>query len=272
LAFGLPLVQLIQRELESNSDAMNNLFSLILAPTRELATQISNHLRAVTKYTNVSIACIIGGLSQAKQERVLNSNPHIVIGTPGRIWELIQNGNEHLQKVGQIKYLVIDETDRMIERGHFAELEQILVAVNDNDEELKRQTFVFSATLTMIHELPEYVTKRNKKFVSTKEMTKEQKLDTFISIFGMKKPKVIDVSTKTGVAQKLVESRILCEKDEKDFYLYYILRNFPGRIIVFCNSIECVKRNASVLNHLNISPILLHGRMEQKQRLRNFEK
>lgn len=272
MAFGLPIVQLIQKELEDNPDKMENLFSLILTPTRELACQINNHLKAIAKYTNVSIACIIGGLAQVKQERVLNSNPHILIGTPGRIWELIQSGNEHLQKAVHIKYFVVDETDRMLEKGHFAEFEQILDAVNNEQENFKRQTFVFSATLTMVHELPEYVVKKKKKFVRPTEMTKEQRLDTFISIFGMKKPKVIDISSKSGVAQKLVESRIMCSIDEKDFYLYYILLNFPGRTIVFCNSIDCVKRNVSVLNHLNISPIFLHGRMEQKQRLRNLER
>lgn len=272
LAFGLPIVQLIQKELEVDPHKMENLFSLILTPTRELACQINNHLKAIAKYTNVSIACIIGGLAQVKQERVLNSNPHILIGTPGRIWEFIQTGNEHMKKVVHVKYFVIDETDRMIEKGHFSELEQILDVINNEQKNVKRQTFVFSATLTMIHEIPEYVTKRRKTFIRPTEMTKEQRLDTFISIFGMKKPKVVDITRNTGVAQSLVESRIMCAIEEKDFYLYYILLNFSGRTIVFCNSIDCVRRNVSVLNHLNISPIFLHGRMEQKQRLRNLEK
>ena len=73
------------------------------------------------------------------------------------------------------------------------------------------------------------------------------------------------------MAEKLVEARILCSLEEKDFFLYYILMSFPGRTIVFCNSIECVKRNASVLSHLNITPIVLHGKMEQKHRLKNLE-
>lgn len=60
--------------------------------------------------------------------------------------------------------------------------------------------------------------------------------------------------------------------DEKDYYLYYILITFRGRTIVFCNSIDCVKRAVSVLNHLNISSIPLHGHMEQKQRLKNVER
>lgn len=207
LAFGLPLIQSIQKELIDDGDKNKNLFGLIITPTRELASQITKHLKAVAKYTNVSIACIIGGLAQVKQERVLNSNPHIVIGTPGRIWELIQNGNEHLQKLMSLKYLVIDETDRMIEKGHFAELEQILSTINNNNddqENTKRQTFVFSATLTMTHDLPEYITKKKKKLIRPKEMTKEQRADTFVSLFNMRNPKIFDITKSTGVAGKLV--------------------------------------------------------------------
>lgn len=203
LAFGLPLIQSIQKEL-IDEEKKTNLFGLILTPTRELAIQITKHLKAVAKYTSVKIACIIGGLALVKQERVLNSNPHIVVGTPGRIWELIQGGNEHLQKLMSLKYLVIDETDRMIEKGHFAEMEQILGTINSDEENTKRQTFVFSATLTMTHDLPEYITKKKKKLIRPKEMTKEQRTDTFVSLFGMRNPKVFDITNQAGVAEKLV--------------------------------------------------------------------
>jgi ATP-dependent RNA helicase DDX24/MAK5 len=241
-----------------------------LAPTRELAQQIHKHLKAIAKYTMVSIACIIGGLATVKQERILNKNPHIVIGTPGRIWELIQDGNEHLQKLSSLKYLVVDETDRMFEKGHFAELEEILKTLNNSENAVNRQNFVFSATLTMLHELPQYIKKG--KFRKAKSKSKDDLLNDFIAMFGMKNPKVFDITNQSGVAAKLIEARILCSLEEKDFYLYYILTNYPGRTIVFCNSIDCVKRNASVLNHLNLSPIVLHGKMEQKQRLKNLEK
>lgn len=218
----------------------------------------------------MTIACIIGGLATVKQERVLKANPHIVIGTPGRIWELYQDGNEHLQKITSLKYLVVDETDRMVEKGHFVELEEILKILNASESSEKRQTFVFSATLTMIHELPEYLRKKKKK--KSPSMSKDNRLNEFVSMFGMKNPKVFDITSQSGVAEKLIEARILCSLDEKDFYLYYILVNYPGRTIVFCNSIDCVKRNASVLTHLNMSPIVMHGKMEQKQRLKNLER
>ncbi|KAG5679034.1 hypothetical protein PVAND_008635 [Polypedilum vanderplanki] len=275
LAFLLPIVQNVQKSLKENEKEEDNLFSLILTPTRELAQQIHKHLDAVAKYTKVTTACLIGGLAIVKQERVLNSNPNIIIGTPGRVWELIQDGNKHMQKIINVKYLVIDETDRMLQKGHFAELEKIIELLNSSESNPKRQTFVFSATLTMTHELPEYVLKKKKKHLKqlSAEASKEQRIETLVNILGMKNShKVFDITKNAGVAEKVVESRILCSLDEKDFYLYYILLQFPGRTLVFCNSIDCVKRTVSVLSCLNVSPISLHGHMEQKQRLKNLEK
>ena len=264
LAFGIPIVQSIQKILSENEGNTDHLYSVILTPTRELAQQIHKHLKEITKYTQVSIACIIGGLAVVKQERLLKLKPHIVIGTPGRIWELVKDGNEHLQKIESVRFFVVDETDRMAEKGHFTELEEILKLLNNTDNKSQRQNFVFSATLTMLHDLPQHKKK-------SKNMTKDQRLNEFVTMFGMKDPKVFDVTSQSGMAAKLIESLILFELGEKDFHLYYIIINHPGRTIVFCNSIECVKRIASVLSHLNITPVMLHGKMEQKQRLKNLE-
>lgn len=76
---------------------------LIITPTRELAVQIERHLKAVAKYTDVTIALVIGGMAAPKQERLLSKGPDIVIGTPGRLWELIEGGNAHLSQVGDIR-------------------------------------------------------------------------------------------------------------------------------------------------------------------------
>lgn len=174
-------------------------------------------MTAVAKYTNVTTACIIGGLATVKQERVLNSNPHIVVGTPGRIWELFQDGNKHLQKIVNVSYLVIDETDRMIEKGHFGELEKMLELFNGSEANPKRQTFVFSATLTMIHELPEHVMKKKRKFVRPSvESSKEHRVEAFVSMFGMKNPKVFDITKNSGVAEKVVGRLI-------NFLLYFFI-------------------------------------------------
>jgi ATP-dependent RNA helicase DDX24/MAK5 len=75
-----------------------------------------------------------------------------------------------------------------------------------------------------------------------------------------------------GTAQLLTECRILCKQDEKDFYLYYFLQRHTGRTLVFCNSITAVKRLASVYQYLNCDCGTLHGKMIQKQRLKNLER
>lgn len=79
------------------------LFALILTPTRELAVQISQHLKAASKYTTISVSVVVGGLSSQKQERLLNRGPEIVIATPGRLWELIEEGHPHLIQVDTLK-------------------------------------------------------------------------------------------------------------------------------------------------------------------------
>ncbi|XP_065085964.1 ATP-dependent RNA helicase DDX24 [Ochlerotatus camptorhynchus] len=251
------------------------LYALILTPTRELAVQINDHLKAVTKYTDIQIATVFGGLATVKQERMLKKCPEIVIATPGRLWELIQARNPHLCKVDEIRFLVIDETDRMLEKGHFEELKQLLEMINNNEEATKlRRNYIFSATLTMDHDLPEHLVakaKKNKKLHLTKETT-GQRLNNLIQIIGMTNPKVVDITQQHGTAHTLIESRILCKAEHKDYYLYYFLQRHPGRTLVFCNSIDCVRRLVSLLGYLNCDPLSLFGSMQQRQRLKNLER
>ncbi|XP_078036621.1 ATP-dependent RNA helicase DDX24 isoform X2 [Augochlora pura] len=254
--------------------AQKPLYALILTPTRELAIQIKNHLTKAAKYTDIKIAVVLGGMAEVKQERVLSKGPEIVIATPGRLWELIQMGNPHLNQVDSIKYLVIDETDRMLERGHFQELQQLLEKINLNKNLLeKRQTFVFSATLTMVHDVPEHLRKKRKNSRSRiSKLTSGQKLQNFIDLIGIKNPKIVDITKESGTASNLTECRIVCTIDHKDYYLYYFLKRYAGRTLVFCNSIGCVKRLATLFGILSCRPLPLHASMQQRQRLKNLER
>ncbi|CAH0717637.1 unnamed protein product, partial [Brenthis ino] len=256
------------------------LYALILTPTRELAIQISRHLIAAAKYTGIKIATIVGGMAAVKQERVLKSGPEVVVATPGRLWELLGQGQPHLQQMASVKFLAIDETDRMIERGHFEELEPLLERLNSEETHKNaRQNFVFSATLTMVHDLPGHmkgkkVTKRG-KIINRKieKMTAQQKIKRLINMIGMTDPKVVDITTQNlGTADTLTECRIACSLDQKDAYLYYILKRHPGRAIVFCNSIGSVRRLAQLLTLLKCHPLPLHASMPQRQRLKNLER
>lgn len=251
------------------------LYALIITPTRELAVQIKNHLTQAAKYTDINIAVVLGGMATVKQERILSKGPEIVIATPGRLWELIQEGNPHLNQIDSIKYLAIDETDRMMEKGHFQELHSILEKINSNSTKLKnRQTFVFSATLTMVHDLPDYLEKKRKKYTRSRihKLTPEQKLQQIMHLLRIKKPKIVDLTRVTGTAGNLTECRISCTIDHKDYYLYYFLKKHSGRTLVFCNSIGCVKRLATLFAILECKPLPLHANMHQKQRLKNLER
>uniref|UniRef100_A0A182YRV6 ATP-dependent RNA helicase n=1 Tax=Anopheles stephensi TaxID=30069 RepID=A0A182YRV6_ANOST len=254
-------------------DTEKPLYGLILTPTRELAVQINDHLKAVAKYTDINIATVFGGLAAVKQERLLRKCPEIVIATPGRLWELIQSENHHLSKVADIRFLVIDETDRMLEKGHFEELKQLLELINANEEAKKlRRNYIFSATLTMDHEMPEHLKKNVKKSKKVLKLTPGQRMDNLIETIGMTDPKIVDLTQDHGTARTLTESRILCQAEHKDFYLYYFLDRHPGRTLVFCNSIDCVKRLVSLFDYLNCEPLSLFGSMQQRQRLKNLER
>lgn len=244
------------------------LLGLVLTPTRELAVQVKQHIDAVAKFTGIKTAILVGGMSTQKQQRMLNRHPAIVIATPGRLWELVKEKHSHLSNLRQLRCLVVDEADRMVEKGHFAELSQLLEMLNDSQYNPKRQTLVFSATLTLIHQVPTRLL--HKKHV--KKMDKTAKLDLLMQKIGIRgKPKVIDLTRNEGTVETLTETKIHCEAEEKDFYLYYFLMQYPGRSLVFANSISCIKRLSGLLKVLDIMPLTLHACMHQKQRLRNLE-
>ncbi|XP_068582473.1 ATP-dependent RNA helicase DDX24 [Cebidichthys violaceus] len=245
------------------------LLGLVLTPTRELAVQVKHHIDAVAKFTDIKTAILVGGMAQQKQRRMLKRRPEIVIATPGRLWDLIQEGHPHLQNLRRLRCLVIDEADRMVERGHFAELESLLEMLNTVHFNPKRQTFVFSATLTMDRSLPSRVLQKKKK----KNLDQRSKLEALMDKVGIRsKPKIVDLTRKEATVETLTETRIHCQKEEKDFYLYYFLLQYPGRTMVFANSIDCIKRLNSLLVILDCTPLPLHANMHQKQRLKNLER
>lgn len=165
--------------------------------------------------------------------------------------------------------LVIDEADRMVERGHFQELSQLLEMLNESQYNPKRQTFVFSATLTLIHQAPARVLQKKNAI----KIDKTTKLGMLMQTVGIKgKPKVIDLTRKEATVETLTETRIHCDTEEKDYYLYYFLLQYPGRTMVFANSIDCIKRLTALLTILDCNPLPLHANMHQKQRLKNLER
>ncbi|XP_056151615.1 ATP-dependent RNA helicase DDX24 [Lampris incognitus] len=258
-------VEAVQRTTDSQNQP---LLGLVLTPTRELAVQVKHHIDAVAKFTDIKTALVVGGMALQKQTRMLKRRPEVIIATPGRLWELIKERHPHLLNLRYLRCLVIDEADRMVERGHFAELECLLEMLNTVHFNPKRQTFVFSATLTMAHSLPMRLLQKKKK-----NLDQRSKLEMLMEKVGIKsKPKIIDLTRKEATVATLTETRIHCEKEEKDFFLYYFLLQYPGRTMVFANSIECIKRLNALLVILDWTPLPLHANMHQKQRLKNLER
>ena len=203
--------------------------ALILSPTRELAHQLTAHLRELCsdpRHSSPIIATLTGGLSLLKQQRLV-ANADIIIGTPGRLWEIISNSPEIQRSIRQIKYLVLDEADRLLSTGHFQEVEEILnsldrseVESNENDEEDNesvsrhhRQTLVFSATFEK--ELQQRLAGKSKS--SNGDPSRQQSMDYLFKklSFRDEKPKFIDVNPSAQMASGLKEGLIECAGTDK---------------------------------------------------------
>lgn len=280
LAYGLPILQYIAENTANSMDKDRPLEALVLAPTRELALQVTTHLRAVIeaggRFANVAAVC--GGMSMQKQERVLEQHggAHIVVATPGRLWDMLKQ-NDHLAlRVRRARFLVIDEADRMVEAGHFAEMDAILGmvrrtkgAVVDANEEM--QTFVYSATMSKSLQ-----TNLKKAHWRRKQRKAEASntLDDLLSRvdFRTEEPLVVELVPERHVAETLWEAKIECLTKDKDLYLYYILLRYPGRALVFVNSIDHVRRILPLLTNLGIAAYPLHGQLQQQQRLKNMDR
>ncbi|KAG8802760.1 ATP-dependent RNA helicase, partial [Serendipita sp. 399] len=304
LAFGLPILHdiLSQPKNRSSRNHQRRLKALIITPTRELALQVMSHLNSCAPPRSeeqqmahlpprISIAAIVGGMSSHKQSRLIERGADIIVATPGRLWELLSESDGLAMQVRNIRFLVLDEADRMIENGHFAELENILrltsrpdptsieagmESVELNDKEKGRgqpghlQTFVFSATMN------KDLQKNLKRFKRTKGNGSKGSTvadDLLLRLdFRDAQPAIIDLSPKDGVVSTFQESRVECLNTDKDVYLYYFLLRYPGRSLVFLSSIDGVRRLTPLLSLLEIKAWAIHSQMQQKQRLKNLDR
>ncbi len=135
-AFALPILQLL--EANKNPNLRRSIKALILAPTRELATQISDNFKEYGANLGFSHTVIFGGVSQLHQVNALKKGVDIVIATPGRLLDLMNQG---FVKLNDIKYFVLDEADRMLDMGFINDMKKVIAKLP-----AKRQTLFFSAT------------------------------------------------------------------------------------------------------------------------------
>ena len=138
LAFAVPILQGLYQQ-QTNPSIKPRIQALILAPTRELAEQIKESFRNYGKNLNLKIEVIYGGVSQRNQEIALRRGVDVLIATPGRLMDLMNQGLVHLEHV---KYLVLDEADRMLDMGFIRDVRKIVSFIPE-----QRQTALFSATV-----------------------------------------------------------------------------------------------------------------------------
>ena len=313
LAYGLPILSaLLKSPVEKNS----GLPALILTPTRELALQITDHLRKVLSLTPLDIRprieAIVGGISEQKQERLLSNRPEIVVATIGRFRAWISE-HEHLKNLKtSLKFLVLDEADRLTDIQHFADIAPFIHHMTCETEEekkltKKRQTLLFSATLLSKEDERE----RKKKL----ELSKRKKRNIvptgpveLMALLGRRgKPKVCSVFPSSDISASIEEPkesmsnkqqakisetkpskdeiklpdsmtlfRFDCTTEDKEAFLHWIIASSdPGSaILVFVNTISATKRIAGTVSLSFPKCVIstLHANMEQKQRLRNLDK
>jgi ATP-dependent RNA helicase DDX24/MAK5 len=297
LAFSIPILEKFlesRLDQDENSEAPTKApTALILSPTRELAHQLTEHITALCAGVPDPpyVAAVTGGLSVQKQQRQL-AKADIIIGTPGRLWEVMSTSIELGQAFKQIKFLVIDEADRLLTEGHFKEATQILGALDrqidaDDDEDIvpDRQTLIFSATF---HKgLQQKLAGKGKQGLMDTAESMEYLLKKLN--FREDKPKFIDVNPISQMAEGLREGMVECGGTEKvcisngsyhfssnvsqDLYLYSLLLYHPNqRTLIFTNSIHSVRRLTPLLQNLNLPANALHSQMAQKARMRSIER
>ncbi|KAK9452035.1 P-loop containing nucleoside triphosphate hydrolase protein [Limtongia smithiae] len=322
LAFGLPILEKsLSSAIASDATRTSLTFAtapaptaLIFAPTRELVHQISEHITKASKFTSVNIVSITGGLAIQKQKRQLGYFPNVIVATPGRMHELLTMDTDGLLSwMAKTEVLVLDEADRLLQDGHFKELNEILDMIGSSDaasgdeeddddgdveesdkktkattkqtkRKAQRQTLVFSATFERdltrklvtanLHAKSSSKGKKRRVFTNANIEGEQDTMAYLLTKlkFHEQSLKYIDANPDDAVKREVVEAMIMCETFDKDVYLYHFLLKYPGRTIVFVNSIDTVKRLARLLQELELPAIAFHSHMIQKQRLRTIER
>lgn len=290
LAYGIPILErylnnLDQIKANTAKKVANPPTGIIFAPTRELAHQVVEHLKAIAKYTPLSqhgILNITGGLSIQKQERLLKHGPGVIVATPGRFLELIQKDEALLIRMASTDIVVLDEADRLLQAGHFEEFAQILELFSKHrpkkHETLawKWQTLVFSATFSsdLFWKLDKSLKKPQEKEKASSLIDNEEILKLLTEKLKFKdlKPALVDANPKDFVSGQITEALVECGPTERDLYLYYFLLMYPGTTLIFANAIDSVKRLVPFFTNLKVPVFLIHSLMVQKQRLRAIER
>ena len=226
-AFGIPMIA----ELLSNEDSN----ALVMTPTRELAKQVMDQMQAMLgKKSKIKTALLIGGEAMPRQFQQLRNNPRLVIGTPGRI-------NDHLNrkslKLSKTNFLVLDETDSMLDMGFSIQIKEIIEYMPKT-----RQTLLFSATL------PHKITKIAEQYLNN--------------------PARISVASNCSIAENIEQRMVKVNDSEKYNTLLNTLVDKKETVIIFVKTKFGADRLAKKLSQQGQSSQSIHGDLKQSKRER----
>ena len=233
-AFAIPIIHNLHRIIGS-SKKTKEIRCLVVTPTRELAVQIGESFDTYGKYTNIRQLTIFGGVSQVPQVDQLKKGVDILIATPGRLLDLHKQG---FIDFDSLHYLVLDESDLMLDMGFINDVRKIVKLVPNN-----RQTLLFSATMPMaIRELA----------------------DTFLN-----KPEYVSVTPVSSTAEIIEQKIYFVGKEDKRGLLYHLIRNENlSNVLVFVRTKHGADNVVKALKKHGVNAEAIHGDKSQTARQR----
>lgn len=230
-AFAIPIINKLHDA--KSSTRTDGIRCLVMAPTRELAIQITDVFKTIGKFTKVSTFCVFGGVEQDAQIEKLQKGIDILVATPGRMFDLVSQGYINL---GKVETLVLDEADHMLDLGFIRDIQDVIKFLP-----YKRQTLFFSATIN------EYI--KN------------------IAYSLVNKPIRIQISPKDPVAKNIDHFVVHVAMDDKRFFLERVVDENPdSKILVFVRTKVRAERVCNAMERVGVKSITIHGDKEQMDR------
>jgi len=224
-AFGIPIAERYQNGRKP--------FAIVLEPTRELAVQVAQEVHKIGRYKNIRVLPVYGGASIEMQIKALQQGVNVVVGTPGRVIDLL---NRRILSLSEIRIVVLDEADEMLDMGFIEDIETILKATPE-----ERQTLLFSATI------PQLIMNIARRF--------------------MRSPEKIQVNMKEVVVPKIKQTFYEVREEDKVHALSRILDvEEPQLAIVFCHTKRKVDEVSMQLSQLGYNAGAIHGDYTQARR------
>ncbi len=231
-AFAIPILQHLFLARRKNKGA-RKIHSLVITPTRELAIQIGESFTAYGKFTWLKNTVIFGGVTQGKQTDALRRGVDILIATPGRLLDLMDQG---FVKLKDVEYFVLDEADRMLDMGFINDIRKIIAKLPD-----KRQSLFFSATM------PDNIVELSRKILTN--------------------PRKVDVSPVSSAAETVKQYIYYTNKSNKKNLLFHILKDRKiDQVLLFSRTKHGADRIARNLKREKIKTAAIHGDKAQNQR------